>query len=106
MNVTAWRTKDGTVRLLAANLEEGLRDDADMTRHATMILPKSWKATRWLDAWTRESFDASHGDLKIDLGQAKAVLLGSVSRVAERHTSRKALGDRQDGADVPQAQKH
>jgi hypothetical protein len=77
INVTAWRTKDGAVRLLAANLEEGLRDDADMTRHATMVLPESWKAARWTDAWTRKSFDASHSDLKIDLGQAKSILLES-----------------------------
>jgi hypothetical protein len=101
MNVTAWRTKDGTVRLLAANLEEGLRDDADMTRHATMVLPDSWKAANWIDAWTRESFDASRGNLKIDLGQAKSVLIESVARVADRHTYRKALGG---GADAPQAE--
>jgi hypothetical protein len=79
MNVTAWRTKDGTIRLLAANLEEGLRDDADMTRHATMVLPESWKAAKWADAWTRTTFDAHHGALRIDLGQASSILLHSVT---------------------------
>jgi len=77
MNVTAWRIKDGTVQLLAGNLEEGLRDDADMTRHATMVLPGLWKAAKWTDAWTRMSLEADHGDLKIDLGQARSVLLHS-----------------------------
>lgn len=75
MNVTAWRTKDGTVRILAANLEEGLRDDADMTRHTLMALPESWKAGAWMDAWSHRSFAARGGRLKINLDQAASVLL-------------------------------
>ena len=39
MNLSAWRTRDGTLHLLAANLEEGLRDDADMSRTITLQLP-------------------------------------------------------------------
>jgi hypothetical protein len=80
MNVTAWRTKDGSIRIMAANLEEGLRDDADMTRHATMVLPESWKAATWTDAWTRRNVDPDHGELKISLGQADSILLHSVPR--------------------------
>jgi hypothetical protein len=49
MNVTAWRGKDGMIRILAANLEEGLCDDADMTRRTILVLPESWKATSWTD---------------------------------------------------------
>ena len=40
MNVTAWRGGNGVVHILAGNLEEGLRDDADMSRHATLVLPE------------------------------------------------------------------
>ncbi len=80
MNVIAWRTKNGAFRLLAANLEEGLRDDADMTRHATMVLPESWKAAKWTDAWTHASFDANRDELKIDLGQANSILLESAGQ--------------------------
>jgi hypothetical protein len=80
MNITAWRLRDGTIRIMAANLEEGLRDDADMSRHATMVLPESWKVAQWTDAWTRMSFEANHIDLKIDLGQANSIVLDSVVR--------------------------
>ena len=34
MNVAAWQTRDGGFRILAGNLEEGLRDDADPNRSA------------------------------------------------------------------------
>ena len=60
MNVTAWRGKDGMVRILAGNLEEGLRDDADMTRHTILVLPESWRLTKWTDAWSHQSFEANH----------------------------------------------
>ena len=77
LNITAWGNRDGALHILAGNLEEGLRDDADMTRHATMILPKSWKATRWTDVWTRTSIDVHHCELDLELGQAKSILLVS-----------------------------
>ncbi len=75
MNVTAWRGRDGRVRILAANLEEGLRDDADMTRHAVIVLPESWNAMRWTDVWSHRRFEANRGWLRIDLEQADSVLL-------------------------------
>ena len=84
MNVSAWRLRDSTYHLLAANLEEGLRDDADMTRHATMAPPGSWKAATWTDAWSHRSFDLDQGELRIDLGQAQSVLLTSSGRDKER----------------------
>ncbi|MGD0221145.1 MAG: hypothetical protein ABSF71_02310 [Terriglobia bacterium] len=80
MNVTAWRTQDGSIRIMAANIEEGLRDDADMTRHATMVLPRSWKTATWTDAWTRRDVEPNQGDLNISLGQADSLLLQSVPR--------------------------
>jgi hypothetical protein len=80
MNVTAWRGADGRVKILAANLEEGLRDDADMTRHAVIVLPESWKATQWTDAWTQQSFEFGRGRLKIDLAQAGSVLIQPASQ--------------------------
>ena len=75
LNVTAWRGRDGVVRILAGNLEEGLRDDADMTRHATLLLPKSWRAAKWADAWSKESFEADHQRLRVNLDQACSVLM-------------------------------
>ncbi|MFT7723612.1 MAG: hypothetical protein QM788_12430 [Roseateles sp.] len=48
--VAAWTRHDGGVRLLAGNLEEGLRDDADRRRHLSLRLPPAWQACRWQSA--------------------------------------------------------
>ncbi len=80
VNITAWRTRGGAFHILACNLEEGLRDDADMTRHATIVLPESWKAAQWTDAWTRMRIDVHRCELKLELGQAKSILLVSVAQ--------------------------
>ncbi len=77
MNIAAWRTDNGKLRILAGNLEEGLRDDADMTRHATLVLPKSWQigSSAWKDTWTGRAFAVNGSSLQIDLPQASSVLL-------------------------------
>jgi len=75
MNVTAWCLRDGTIGIMAANLEEGLRDDADMTRRATLVLPQSWKAAKWTDAWDHLCLESDRQELAIELGQARSILL-------------------------------
>jgi hypothetical protein len=45
--ISAWVREDGKVRLLAGNLEEGLRDDADRSRRMTLSFPQSWHGCRW-----------------------------------------------------------
>jgi len=75
LNVAAWQGTGGVVRILAGNLEEGLRDDADMTRHATLLLPKSWRAARWADAWSKASFEADQLRLRVKLDQAGSMLM-------------------------------
>ena len=75
LNVTAWRESDGALRILAGNLEEGLRDDADMTRHTILVLPGEWQAAEWKDAWSSVTFEANHHRLRVDLDQAGSVLL-------------------------------
>ena len=72
-NFCAWRTQKG-IELMAANLEEGLRDDADRSRHATVLLPKTWNA-EWRDCWSDGKVEASQGRLKLELPQAASVLL-------------------------------
>jgi len=72
-NIAAWRTQSG-IRLMAANLEDGLRDDADRSRHATLLLPKDWEAD-WRDGWSDRRVDAAEGRLTLDLPQAASVLL-------------------------------
>jgi hypothetical protein len=75
MNISAWRISDGTVRVLAANLEDGLRDDADLSRHTTLALPKSWPGAAWKNAWTGDKFVLDNSLLNIDLEQATSALL-------------------------------
>lgn len=78
MNVSAWRNKEGVIHLLAANLEEGLREDADFNRHAVLITPKTWRASKWRDKWSRLTIiKTPKGGLIIDLPQAGSVLLVS-----------------------------
>jgi hypothetical protein len=57
--VGAWRTKDGTLHLLFGNLEEGLRDDADRSRHFTLEMPAAWGRARWYSVWDKGNAPAS-----------------------------------------------
>ena len=75
MNVKAWRGKNRMIRILEANLEEGLRDDAEMTRHTVLVLPESWKVTKWTDIWSHQSFETDRNRLRIDLEQAGSILM-------------------------------
>jgi hypothetical protein len=77
MNVAAWRTQDGGIRILAGNLEEGLRDDADFTRSTALSIPDSWRTSGgvWKDAWTGHTINTENGALRITLPQASSVLL-------------------------------
>jgi hypothetical protein len=76
MNIAAWRTQDGAICILAGNLEEGLREDADMSRHAALVLPSSWGDT-WKDRWTGRVCRLGRGKLHLDLPQATSALLTS-----------------------------
>ncbi len=75
MNVTAWRTADGHIHLMAADLEEGLRDHADRTRHANLVLPGSWKMQSMKDVWSNRKFALRGQELEINLNHAQSVLL-------------------------------
>jgi len=75
MNIAAWRTRSGQFRILAGNLEEGLRDDADLTRHANLEIPPEWGITLWKDAWSSRSMSDQDHALHIDPSQATSVLL-------------------------------
>ena len=78
MTLAAWSTKTGGLRVLAGNLEEGIRDDADASRHATLVLPAAWKTAQWQDRWNQHGVQTKRGELQIDLGQAKSVLLQAI----------------------------
>jgi hypothetical protein len=72
--VAAWKTKDGKIHLLAGNLEEGLREDADRSRHIALQLPSSWQTLRWNSVWSSEKFAGEGNRLGIDLAPETSVL--------------------------------
>ena len=75
VSLAAWRTTSGNVRILTANLEEGLRDDADLSRHTVIDIPESWGFTKWKDSWSGRT--ESGMSLPIDLPQASSMLFES-----------------------------
>ena len=75
MNVAAWRTQDGKLRILAGNLEEGLREDADFSRTAALAIPQSWHTGKWRDLWSGRALESPAGRLHITLPQSASVLL-------------------------------
>ncbi len=75
MNIAAWRMQDGTLRILAGNLEEGLRDDADFSRTAALVIPQSWHTAKWRDLWSGHTITAEGGNLHIALPQSASILL-------------------------------
>src|SRR5664279_2768904 len=76
MSICAWRTFDDTIHLLAANLEEGLRDDADRFRHAVLVLPSSWNHSSFRDEWSERRFEVvNQGQIAINLDHAQSVML-------------------------------
>ena len=76
--VESWRLKNGEVQILAGNLEEGLRDDADLSRHTTLVLP--WgnyslsKTPVSGNGLTNGGGTLEDANLKIVLEQAQAAL--------------------------------
>ena len=77
--VAAWRTMDGKVHLLAGNLEEGLREDADHSRRITIQLPASWKAWNWGSVWSPDKLAMGGGRLAIQLAPESSTLIDSNS---------------------------
>ena len=76
----AWQTSDGTLHLLLGNLEEGLRDDADRSRHFTLELPEAWKNTAWHSIWSNASLPASGSGIHVDLAPDQSILLESATK--------------------------
>ena len=74
MSICAWRTSDKAIHLLAANLEEGIRNDTDSYRHATLVLPVSWKITKLKDIWGEEGLTVNNNSVVVTLSQVQSRL--------------------------------
>ncbi|MBL0915987.1 MAG: hypothetical protein IBJ13_10860 [Sphingopyxis sp.] len=79
----AWRGKDGRVRILAGNMEEGLRDDADRSRTIRLTLPKAWNQPVWTSAWG-EPAPAPGAEVQIRMAPQGSLLLVSQKSVGGR----------------------
>ncbi len=79
----AWRGRDGRVRVLAGNLEEGLRDDADRSRTIRLALPEAWGQPDWNSIWG-EPGPAPASEVEIALSPQGSMLLISQTAVAKR----------------------
>jgi hypothetical protein len=75
MSLAVWRTGSKEIRILAGNLEEGLRDDGDLSRHAILEVPESWNITQWKDRWTGKQISSHDPIIPLDLSQASSVLI-------------------------------
>ena len=74
-NVGAWKTSDGSLHILAGNLEEGLREDADMSRSATLELPRAWQKCEWKPVWSGGGSELQQGTLHLHLDAASSMQL-------------------------------
>jgi len=75
ISVAAWRTADGKYHVLAGELEEGLRNDANRMRQVEFALPAAWKQTELKDSWSGRQFDLHANVVGINLDHAQSVLL-------------------------------
>jgi hypothetical protein len=73
----AWSVRGGGHRLLLGNLEDGLRDDADLSRHIHIRLPQGWRGAMWKDSTGQAVGGQAGDDLTIDLPQAGSRLLSA-----------------------------
>lgn len=72
--IAAWARGDGTVRMLAGNLEEGLRDDPDRSRRMILNLPPAWRSCRWQSAWGIRPRAMGAAQILIDLPPQESAL--------------------------------
>lgn len=79
--ICAWATADGKIHLLSGNLEEGLREDADRSRHIALKLPAAWQQLHWASTWKNDSFyEKKNKVLNIHLAPDASVLLEGTPR--------------------------
>ena len=84
----AWQTSDGRLHLLFGNLEEGLRDDADRSRHFTLEIPGAWKDIAWRSKWSHASVSASGAGIRVDLAPDQSILLESGTKQRDAGTAK------------------
>lgn len=72
--ISAWRTSAGKIWMLVGNVEEGLRDDADRSRHITMKIPSGWPK-KWKSSSGEILTVNPNGELEIHLPPDSSAIL-------------------------------
>lgn len=77
VNLSMWQLKDGSYRIMAGNLEEGINHTSDLSVQTTLTLPdseKSSKISEVVEIWNGEKIIAGNKKLTISLTQAQTKL--------------------------------
>jgi hypothetical protein len=76
LTVHAWQLDDGSIRIMAADTEEGLDDSAETARGITLTLPQSWPQS-FTEVRRKDAAKAVDGKLRIELRKSEAHLYQS-----------------------------
>jgi len=78
VSVGAWQLNDGSYRILAGNIEEGLHYQANQSKHIILNIPGSWRSSNrplnLYDVWRGNSMGKVSDSLRIHLEQAQCTL--------------------------------
>jgi len=77
VNLSMWQLKDGSCRVMAGNLEEGINHTADLSVQTTLNLTSSeapTKISEVVEMWNGEKLIISNNRLTIYLSQAQTKL--------------------------------
>jgi hypothetical protein len=77
VNLSMWQLKDGSYRIMAGNLEEGINHTSDLSVHITLTLPgseNSSKISEVVEIWHGEKIIVGTKKLTISLNQAQTKL--------------------------------
>jgi hypothetical protein len=77
MNLAMWQLKNGSYRVMAGNLEEGIKHSADLSIQSILNIPclnNKSNSTEIIEVWTGEKFIVGNKKLSISLNQAQTKL--------------------------------
>ena len=84
LSLAMWQLNDGSLRIMAGNLEEGINHTSDLAVHATLNIPGpdiKHASTEITEMWYGEKLISGNGELGIYLNQAQTKLYSIKSRV-------------------------
>jgi hypothetical protein len=77
MNLAMWQLNNGSYRVMAGNLEEGIKHSADLSIQSILNIPclnNKSNSTEIIEVWNGEKFIVGNKKLSISLNQAQTKL--------------------------------